>query len=710
MLRLHLALVCLPFTLPVSHLPAAAGQQSATVVLYQGARLITGESGVVIQDSAFLVRGAEIVQVGTRGAIRPPQGATVVSLSGKTVMPAVIDAHSHLGYTDVRTGDTGSTHYTRDNLLDHLRRYAYYGIAATLSLGLDRGELPYELRAAPRTDAALFLTAGRGIAMPNAGPNALYWRDAAYGVTSEVEAREAVRELAARKVDIVKIWVDDRNKTVTPLPPSLYRPIIEEAHARGLRVVAHVYYLTDAKELLRAGVDGFAHGIRDLEVDEEIMQLFRARPEVFVIPNLPDTPPSIADLGWLSETLLPSRVDALRKTAVAAPARPRLFDVQARSLARLAAAGVRIGFGTDAGVGAPYGWSAHAEMVDMVAAGMTPLQVIVAATRTSAEIAGLAATHGRVAAGMSADFIVLDANPLDDIRNTRRISQVYLRGAAVDRARLSASWRSPPRAEPAPLPGVRLWFTDTGGPGEPVVFLHANTGTSESWEPQIDAFARAGYRVIAFDRRGWGRSVADPTTGPQPGRASDDLHALADYLKLDRFHLVGVAGGGFVALDYAASHTDRLLSLVVGASTGSVSDREVQDVIARIEIPGIRALPAHYREVGASYRGTHPEGTARWLEIHERARQPGAPAQPLRSPNTYAKLATISVRTLVVAADADLLAPPGLMKLWARHVRDAQWTMVADAGHSVAWEQPAVFNEIVLQFLAGGRPFPDVPQ
>jgi len=260
---------------------------------------------------------------------------------------------------------------------------------------------------------------------------------------------------------------------------------------------------------------------------------------------------------------------------------------------------------------------------------------------------------------------------------------------------------APARQAFADLPGVRLWFTDSGGAGEPVVLMHAITGTSESWEPQIAALTKAGYRAIAFDRRGWGKSTANPATGPQPGHAAEDLQALVDFLKLDRFHLVGVAGGGFVALDYAAWQGQRLRSLVVGASTGSVSDKEIQDFIARIEIPGIRALPAQYREVSPTYRGANPEGTARWLEIHERAQQKGAPTQPLRSPNTFAKLGTISVRTLVVPGDADLIAPPGLMRIWAQHVKGAQWAVVDDAGHSIAWERPEQFNDYLLRFLRG---------
>jgi pimeloyl-ACP methyl ester carboxylesterase len=251
----------------------------------------------------------------------------------------------------------------------------------------------------------------------------------------------------------------------------------------------------------------------------------------------------------------------------------------------------------------------------------------------------------------------------------------------------------------ADLLGVKLWFTDTGGDGIPIVLLHANTGTSESWEGQGAAFAAQGYRVVAFDRRGWGKSVADAATGPQPGSVAGDLDALADHLKLGTFHLVGVAGGGFVAIDYAGWHPERLRSLVVAASTGQFSEAEMRDITARIEIPELRKQAAVYREVGPSYRAGDPHGTRRWIEIEEHARQPGVPSQPLRTPNTFAKLANISVPVLVMAADADLLAPPALMRAWASHLKSYEWAAVPDSGHAIAWEHPDMFNANVLAFV-----------
>jgi len=428
--------------------PAPTAEQRAAAsnaTFFEGARLITGDGSAPIEDSAFLIESDRITRVGKKGEVTPPVGAAFVDLSGKTVMPAIVDAHSHLGYTDVKRNTTAAANFTRVNLVDHLKRYAYYGIAATLSMGVDRGDLPYEVRANPVPGAALFRTAGSGIALPNAGPGAEYRKDAAYGVTTEAEARKAVQELAAKKVDIVKIWVDDRNGTVKKLPPPMYRAIIDEAHKNNLRVVAHIFDLEDAKELLRSGIDGFAHGVRDKDIDDEFLTLMKQHPNVFVIPNLPDRGVPEAD-DWLSETVPQDEVKRAREAmAKRTPAQIKqqtdLFGVQARNLARLNAAGVMIGFGTDAGVSV--GWPAHAELADMVTAGMSPSQVLVAATKMSAAILKLDEL-GAIAPGRSADFVVLNGNPLDDITNTRRIDRVYLRGQAIDRAALRSSWTPQP--------------------------------------------------------------------------------------------------------------------------------------------------------------------------------------------------------------------------------------------------------------------------
>jgi pimeloyl-ACP methyl ester carboxylesterase len=265
---------------------------------------------------------------------------------------------------------------------------------------------------------------------------------------------------------------------------------------------------------------------------------------------------------------------------------------------------------------------------------------------------------------------------------------------------------NPVKGDFAAVPGAKLWYLDTGGEGQPIVFLHANTGTSASWEnewaSQLSFFAGAGYRAIAFDRRGWGRSAAVPATGPQPGTIAGDLDGLLDILRLGPVHLVSVAGGAFAAIDYVHWRPERVRSLVAGASTAQVVDEEIAGFSTRIRIPALGDPASEVlREVSAGYRGASPEGTAAWRELAEHARQTGAVSQPLRTPNTYAKLAEIQVRTLVMVGSADLIAPPKMMQRWAAKLPNHELTTIVGAGHSLAYEEPMQFNRLVHEFIQG---------
>jgi pimeloyl-ACP methyl ester carboxylesterase len=259
--------------------------------------------------------------------------------------------------------------------------------------------------------------------------------------------------------------------------------------------------------------------------------------------------------------------------------------------------------------------------------------------------------------------------------------------------------QAPARDAQADLPGVRLWYTDTGGSGTPVVFVHAATGSSRVWEYQLPAFTSRGFRVIAYDRRGFGRSTVDPA-GPQPGTGADDLLALADYLRLDRFHLVGTAAGGIVSLDFAVSFPQRLRSLVVANSIGGVQDEDYLELGRRLRPPQFSALPPDIRELGPSYRAANPGGTARWLALEKQSRLQGTPPlQTFRNRLTFALLETIATPTLLLTGDADLYSPPAVLRVFAARIKNAESVIVPEVGHSTYWEQPELFNQRVLEFI-----------
>lgn len=461
------------------------GQVKTPVTVFEGARLIIGDGSTPIEDSAFIVENARFTRVGRRGEVPIPAGATRVDLSGKTVMPAKVDLHGHLGFENVVAGTTSKENFTRENLIDHLQRFAYMGYSAVVSIAdlVEReimpgdhldvyqskrnpllpktgrfpwGDVPLRVRHEVIPNAALFRTAGPGMATPGGGAGGHASRnDVMYPISTPDEARSAVRDYAKIKPEFIKIWVDDRGGKVKTLTPPLYRAVIEEATKLNLPVAAHTVTLADAKELYRAGLVGAVHiPVRGGDVpDDEFLAIVKDRVAKSKWPlwfSEHGTSGALGPQSWddplLSEMLSPDQVekhqqDAKRLTPEAVERARRSAKATGDAAKMLIAAGMKLVYGSDNGsAGRGFGWYEQLRFESWVPMGFTPAEAIVMATRDSAAIGGF--NTGMVATSKSADFIVLDANPLENIANTRRINKVYLRGEEVDRAGMRRRWQA----------------------------------------------------------------------------------------------------------------------------------------------------------------------------------------------------------------------------------------------------------------------------
>lgn len=423
---------------------------AANAVLLQNARLIVGDGSVIENGSILMVAGV-ISAVGAVATDALPENTQLIDLQGKTVIPALIDAHAHLGYEG--HGSWGSQHYSRANLIDHLQRYAYYGFSAVFSAGSDPDDLAIALQQSQQRrefEGARFLFAA-GMAPPGQGPNNQFLSHAIAlaeqtgmtilrGLETPQQARQAVKEVAAKAIPFIKIWVDDRGGTQQKLGADLYRAVIDTATENNIQVFVHQQFAEDMPDLLDAGASGFLHGRIGASFSAAIaLQLKQA--DVFIIPNLGLSElrrEAIGEDGFLRPTIPESLAASLTASSSQRQRNPaRDPDSEAelqRGFARLLQAEVDIILGTDAGALPDhfFGYSGHRELEIFVRLGMTPMQALMAATSKPAQRLGLN-DLGLIEPGKSADLLVLNANPLDDIRNTQNISQVYLGGREINR-------------------------------------------------------------------------------------------------------------------------------------------------------------------------------------------------------------------------------------------------------------------------------------
>jgi imidazolonepropionase-like amidohydrolase len=435
-----------PMRLAALVLLASQAAFAETVVL-RGARLIDGTGSPPREDAAVVVKGDRIAAVGPARKIKIPRGARVVDARGKTIVPGLINAHGHVGL--VVGGQNRADGYTRENVQAQLAQYEQYGVTSVLTLGLNR-DLVYDLRDEQRrgkAGGATLFTAGRGIGVPAGAPPVPAAPDQVYRPATAEEAVADVREAARHHPEFLKIWVDDVYGKFPKLQPAIFKAAIDEAHRSGMKVASHVFYLEDAKAVIRDGVDALAHSVRDQPVDAELVGLMKARGTFYVATLTVDDSsfafaddPSLLDDPFLAGALPPEalarlRAPDFRAKAASDPNLPRIRQALQNGMHNLKAledAGVKIAFGTDSGANPLriQGFAEHRELELMVRAGLSPMQAIVAATRGSAAMLG-ATDRGTLQPGKRADFLVLGGNPLDDIRNTRKLVAIWHGGKEV---------------------------------------------------------------------------------------------------------------------------------------------------------------------------------------------------------------------------------------------------------------------------------------